>query len=368
MMKNTKICLNMMVGNESHIITRVLESCYNHIDYWVIQCNGTDNTQQIIEKFFEEKNIPGYCYNVEWQYPGWNSDHLIQECYDANHQCDWLFRIDADEELLVDDDFDWSVFEDTSIQSWDVVATTGDSSWLRNRVWNANFSWRFKHDKRHECIILPGCGPTGEEFQRVLLDKGFRHFIRSEGDTYTSPTKFVVDALELEQQHVSKGSLLSDPYHFFYIGKSYSDCYGVDGLPLGYEHQKEYARRCIFYFTEYIKNFYNGNENEMIYYSQYLIGSAYRFCGEHDIAIEEYMKCTPLCLSRNEHFCGLIELYLHKGEYENAYVYASMLMQEDRKNPFPRIGFLIHNQCYYDTGTYVKVLFDQAKEKLESIS
>lgn len=364
MNRTTTLCLNMMVGNESHIIARVLESCYKHIDYWIIQCNGNDNTQEIIEEFFKNKNIPGYCYNVEWQYPGWNSDHLVQECYDADHKCDWLFRIDADEELQVDEDFDWSVLEDTSIQSWDVVATTGPSSWFRNRIWNASLPWRFKHDKRHECIILPGCGPTEEEFQRVSLDKGFRHFIRSEGNTYTSPTKFVVDALELEQQHVSGDSLLSDPYHFFYIGKSYSDCYNGTGLPLGYEHQKEYARRCIFYFTEYIKNFYDGKENEMIYYSQYLIGNAYRFCGDNDSAIESYKKCTEFYSIRNEHLCGLAETYNFLKDYESAYVYASMMMDPKRKNPFPKLVFLIHNECYYDTGTYAKLLFDQIKENL----
>lgn len=365
-MKKTKICLNMMVGNESHIIHRVLESCYKYIDYWIIQCNGTDNTQELVEEFFKDKNIPGHCYNVEWQYPGWNSDNLVQECYKTNHECDWLFRIDADEELQVDDDFNWSVLEDTSIQSWNVVATTGGSSWLRTRLWNAKLPWRFKHDKRHECIILPGCGPTEEEFQRELLDKGFRQLIRSEGDTYSNPTKFVTDALELENQHVSQNTLLKDSYHFFYIGKSYSDCYGSSDLPLGYEHQKEYARRCIFYFKEFIKYFYNGNHDEMIYYAQYLIATAHRFCGEYEDAISEYRKCDLYCPIRNEHLCGLVETFSEVGDYESAYGFVLELVKPERKNPFPNLAFLIHNEAYYDTGTYVNNLFNHIKEKFEN--
>ena len=52
MNKNTKICLNAMVGNEAPTIMRMLESVAPHIDYWVIQCNGTeDNTKEIIEEF-----------------------------------------------------------------------------------------------------------------------------------------------------------------------------------------------------------------------------------------------------------------------------------------------------------------------------
>lgn len=362
MNKKVKLCLNMMVGNESHIIERVLESCYRYIDYWVIQCNGSDNTQELIEQFFNDKNIPGYCYNVEWHYPGWNSDHLIQECGKAHHQCDWYFRIDADEELQVDDDFDWSVLEDSNVKAWNVVASNGGSSWLRARLWNANLPWRFKYDKRHECIILPD---IGEDFDRPNLDSKFRQFIRSEGSSYVNPTKFVTDALELENQHVSSNSLLNDPYHFFYIGKSYSDCYGSSSLPLGYEHQKEYARRCIFYFKEYIKNFYSGHPDEMIYYSQYLIGNAYSFCGEYESAILEYKNCELYCPPRNEHLCGLIDVYMKVQDYESAFGICLKLMEPERKNPFPNLAFLIHNYAYYDTGTYVTSLYNDLIQKLE---
>lgn len=365
-MKNTKICLNMMVGNESHIINRVLESCYKHIDYWIIQCNGSDNTQELIEEFFKEKNIPGYCYNVKWHYPGWNSDHLIQECYKADHNCDWLFRIDADEQLEVEDDFNWDLLNDTSIQSWDVIATTGGASWLRSRIWNAKLPWRFKHDKRHECIILPGCGPTEEEFQRVSLGKGFRHYIKSDGNSYVDPIKFLTDALELENQHISQGTLLSDSYHFFYVAKSYYDCFRTSSLPLGYEHQKEYARRCIFYADNFVKCFYNGNQDEVIYYAQYLIGESYKFCGEYEDAIVAFKKAEEFCTTRNEHLCGLAETFVILEDYETAYRFAMRLMNPERKNPFPGLAFLIHNDAYHDTGTYVQRLFDSILKKLES--
>jgi hypothetical protein len=361
-MKNCKICLNVMVGNEAHVITRMLNSCYQYIDYWIIQCNGTDNTQEIVENFFKEKNIPGYCYNTEWHYPGWNSDDLVKECFKHDHGCDWLLRVDADEQIQVDDDFDWTVLNDTSIQSWDVTAKTDGAIWARNRIWNAKFPWRFKHDKRHECIILPGCGPTEEEFQRVILSPKFKHYIINDGKTWVNPTKFLTDAIELENQHVSGGTLLTDPYHFFYIGKSYNDCYGEDVFPLGYEHQKEYARRCIFYCQQYVD--YMNHANEMTYYAQYLVGNSYKFCQEYDKAIEAYSKCESLCSDRNEHLCGLSECYQILEDYETMFIYTSMLNQPNRKNPYPSRGFLIHNGAYYDTGGYVQYLHQLALEKL----
>ena len=85
-----------MVGNEEHAILRMLKSVEPYIDYWVIQCNGKDNTQKIIEEFFEDKNIPGFTYNVEWKFPGWNRNDTLQKCLATDHGCDWILRMDAD--------------------------------------------------------------------------------------------------------------------------------------------------------------------------------------------------------------------------------------------------------------------------------
>ena len=64
MSKNTKICLNAMVGNEAKTITRMLESVAPYIDYYVIQCNGKeDNTNEIIENFFEKLQKRQDIYN-----------------------------------------------------------------------------------------------------------------------------------------------------------------------------------------------------------------------------------------------------------------------------------------------------------------
>jgi len=56
--KKKTICLNMIVKNESKVITRCLESIKPILDYWVILDTGsTDGTQQIIKNFM--KDIPG---------------------------------------------------------------------------------------------------------------------------------------------------------------------------------------------------------------------------------------------------------------------------------------------------------------------
>lgn len=368
-MKKTKLCLNAMLGNEEHIVERMLNSCYKYIDYWIIQCNGNDRTQEIIEEFFVEKNIPGFTYTTEWKYPGWNSDHLIQKCNQADHGCDWFFRIDGDEQLQVDDDFDWSVLEDISVDSWNVVATTDASSWYRCRLWNTKISWKFRHDKRHECILKPGCGPTEEEFPRLPLDKGFRHYIISDGNSYTNPTKFLKDAIELEEQHVCGETLLDDMYHFWYLAKSYHDA--IDGkYPLGDDHCKEYARRSIFYFKQYLNHKFNYDKvgtapyiDEGGYYSMVLIGNLYLRCGDYQRAIHYYVKAEEFCPERNEHLCRLAETFDKLNDYSSMLKCTTILVQSERKNPFPKYQFFINNNSYYDTGNYVKYLHNIALTK-----
>ena len=153
MNKKTKICLNAMVANESRTIIRMLESCYKYIDYWVIQDNGSkDNTKELINDFFKEKGIPGFLYEIEWKFPGFNRNHTLQECLKSDHKCDWILRMDADEQLKVEDDFDWSILDDTSVASYNIIVDSFDTKYMRTWLWNAKLPWFFQNDKRHETL------------------------------------------------------------------------------------------------------------------------------------------------------------------------------------------------------------------------
>jgi glycosyltransferase involved in cell wall biosynthesis len=242
MNKKAKIVLNSMVGNESKTIMRMLESVAPYIDYYVIQCNGNDDTESKINVFFQTKNIPGFTYKIDWNFPGWNRDHTLQKCLSSEHGCDWVLRMDADETLHVDSDFDWSILENTQIQSYNIAAQAGDTNYFRTWFWNAKLPWFFAHDKRHETIHLP---EIGEDFQRINMPYGLRHVVSQDGDTWAAPRKFLRDALELEIDKVVGNKVHEDYYHLWYIAKSYADCYGNSSeLPFGRKHSEEYARRC----------------------------------------------------------------------------------------------------------------------------
>ena len=328
MNKKTKICLNAMVGNESNTITRMLESVAPYIDYWVIQCNGKkDNTKEIIESFFKEKNIPGFTYEIDWDYPGWNRDHTLQEALKANHGCDWILRMDADEGLEVDENFDWSVFDDTSIQSFNVTAQARDIKYFRTWMWNARLPWFFAHDKRHETIHLP---EVGEGFQRINLPYGFRHTVKQDGETWYVPRKFLRDALELEIDKVVGDKVLQDPYHLWYIAKSYADCYGnPNELAFGKIHSDEYARRSIWYYDRFLElshkwpeNMDNVRQDEMAYFAFVMMGQCYNFIGDTEKSIQHYYWAGRFAPTRNEHlvYLGFLLQKLGRDEIGRAHV------------------------------------------------
>jgi hypothetical protein len=88
--------------------------------------------------------------------------------------------MDADEQLVVDDDFDWSVFDDLSIQSFNVTAQDPGGIYYRTWMWNAKLPWYFQHDLKHEVIALKGsnppmdnnfqCGQIISSFSKMLLN------------------------------------------------------------------------------------------------------------------------------------------------------------------------------------------------------
>ena len=371
MNKKTKIVLNAMVGNEANTITRMLESTAPYIDYYVIQCNGKeDNTQEIIDNFFKDKGIPGFTYTIDWYYPAWNRDHTLQTCLKADHGCDWILRMDADERLHVDEDFDWSVLDDTSVDSYNLCAQNGDLRYFRTWFWNARRPWFFQHDKRHETIHLP---EVGENFERRMMPLGFRHLVSQDGFTWAVPRKFLRDALELEIDKVVGDKVLEDYYHLWYIAKSYSDCYGnPNELAFGKMHSDEYARRSIWYYERFLHltNDWDNSktakkQDEMCYFALIMMAHAHKFIGNVETAIEHYKLSEQFSPMRNEHLLHLMFFLDELGRHQEALEVVNKMMQPERVNPFPGSSFLIEGRAYYNSGTLLSEMKEKLTKKLE---
>jgi glycosyltransferase involved in cell wall biosynthesis len=375
-MKNKKIVMIAMFKNEATVMKRMLESCYKYIDFFVVQNNGsTDGTDIIVKEFFEEKNIPGFMYNVEegWVGFGWNRDHLIQVCQNIDHGCDWILKMDCDEVLEVDEDFDWTLIDDTSIQSFHIAAVSGSCIYYRAWMWNANLPWRFNHDTCHETIYCDIEG-IGEAFQRVNLPKSFRQVGYNEGQSWGVPTKFISDALILEEKMIKENTMLSDLYHFWYIAKSYTDSYPcTDAFPLGISQQKEYAKRAIYYYGEYVTRIHPNFsitkladfEDELSYISLIFAAEAYTFLEEYDNAIDSYKNSETFAPGRNDHLYGLARIYETLKQYDNMLICTTEMMKPERVNPFPKYEGFINTAIYHDGGSLINELHEFALSKLD---
>ncbi len=99
--KKPTVCLNMIVKNESTVITRCLKSVLPLIDFWVISDTGsTDGTQEIIKEFM--KDIPGELHERVWV----NFEHNRNEALSlAKNKADYILFMDADDYLSYSSDY-----------------------------------------------------------------------------------------------------------------------------------------------------------------------------------------------------------------------------------------------------------------------
>lgn len=369
MSRKAKFVLNTMVANESRIIARMLESVAPYIDYWVIQDNGSkDGTQEIIRATMDRAGVPGLLYETEWTgIPGKNRDHALQKCLQTDHGCDWILRVDADETLRVDHGFDWSVFDDKGVQSFNILAKQGSCNYYRTWLWNAKLPWRFKHDKRHECIYLDTCG---ESFDRKPLDDRYHHLVYGDGNTWENPYKYLIDALELERDLLLKDELHTDRYHLNYTAKSYRDyaTYWTSKFPLGEDQRVESARRGIYLFRKLLELHFNYPESlsgavwdENCYMVMVFLGELYEVVGDTANACKALREAEPYCPPRNEHLMKLAKLQQKTGDNRGFLETTTRMMDPARKNPFPRFSLFLENTCYHDTGVAVSELHTLAK-------
>jgi glycosyltransferase involved in cell wall biosynthesis len=355
--RESKIVMIAMFKNEAPVLRRMLDSTLGHCDYYVMQNNGsTDGSEDIARQFLDENNLPGEIYFCEegWQGFGWNRDHLIRYCQDKTaHGCDWILKMDCDEILEVDDDFDWSLIEDTSIPGFHITAVAGSTVYHRCWMWNARMQWGFNHDPCHETIYHQ---EMGEGFLRVNLPQGIRQIGLNEGQSWSNPTKFVTDALTLEEKMISENDMLElhRRYHFWYIGKSYFDAHECNTFPLGDSHRREYARRAIWYFAEWIKHVFKDRPpgvDESAYNGLIFSAEARRFLGEWEEALSTYKQAEVFAPIRNDHLIGQAQCLEYLKRYDEMLKVTERLIDPSRTNPFPHSASFINNEHYVNTGT-----------------
>ena len=107
--KKHTICLNMIVKNESKILTRMFDAVYEVIDcYCICDTGSTDNTEQVITEYFLEKGIPGKIIHEPFKNFAHNRNVALKSCKGMS---DYVLLLDADMILQVNKVFNKSILD-----------------------------------------------------------------------------------------------------------------------------------------------------------------------------------------------------------------------------------------------------------------
>jgi len=199
------ICLNMIVKNESEVITRCLNSVKPMIDHWVIFDTGsTDGTQDIIRECM--KDIPGELHERPWV----NFAHNRNEALDcARDKADYVLIMDADDFLEFEKPFQKGKLTKDNYQ----IRIFRDSvSFYRTQLISMKCPWRWE-GVLHEYLTCD------EHCSSDILDHVL-YRTTHEGARSQDPDKYLKDAQLLE------AALKEEPNntrYVFYLAQSYRD-------------------------------------------------------------------------------------------------------------------------------------------------
>ena len=364
-----KICLWTHVQNEASIIEKMLESAVDYIDYWVLVDNGsTDGTQEIILKFFAKHNVEGKLYQSEigWKGHGVNRQHSWEFLKNTDHGCDYILRIDADEGISVEEDFDWSVIP--SQEAWSIIYHAGNHCVPRMWMWKWGLPWYWADDVAHETIHLEGGAEPNQPKQMPL---GFKHIPVGVGNSYENPIKYVQDILKLENQLHERfrdgGDVNAERYHLFYLCKSFNYTgYGLDNedvykyFPYGKEQLKNFLERGIFYYDKFLSTFNDCEE----WYVRYLKAELLERLQRYQEAAQEYLISHEKRPDRGEPLVRLFWSYYNKLEWEKAFEYANKI--KELKCPIETDAWQLELDAYYENNWKLRDAIGVVYERIGS--
>ncbi len=286
-----KICLNMIVKNEAHVMQRCLTSLRGFIDCWVIVDTGsTDGTQVVIRDYMHD--IPGELHERPWKNFGHNRSEALAL---ARDKADYVFVIDADEVLSLPTEFQRPAL---TADAYSLLLSYGEMSYWRMALVATRLDWRYVGvlheylDCAQPHVIERLEGP------RVIVnpDGG-----RSRGDPIE---KFAADARVLEQ------GLIDEPdnaRYVFYLAQSYRDSNQLE------KSLHAYQRRAAL-----------GGWEEEVWYSLYQVaGLSERLALDETIVVQRYLHAWQARPQRAEPLAQLARYYReHGARYALAHLFA----------------------------------------------
>jgi glycosyltransferase involved in cell wall biosynthesis len=287
-----RLCLNMIVKNETAVLPRCLASVRPFIHTWVIVDTGsTDGTQDLIRR--ELAGLPGELHERPWQDFGTNRTEALEL---ARDKADYILIMDADEVLEVPAGFE---MPELSADMYMIPHRHGQSpelSWHLGTLVKAELPWWYR-GVLHEVI------DCRVEYRSEPLDSlvvwGYFDSARNVDPIakYRRDAEVLEKALETEPENAR---------YVFYFAQSLKD-----------SNQLERA------IEAYEKRVALGGWPEEVHYSLLMIASLGNRLGwEWPRQLDAYLRAYQARPTRAEALCYCAAHYRFTGEWALAELFA----------------------------------------------
>ena len=334
-----KLILNTIVKNEAHCISTMLESIKDIADIIVIADTGsTDGTQDIINKFGKEHNIPTYVFERPFDdfeksrnFGMQSARDVVKELGLDPNDC-WTFWCDADETYIINPKFSKKQFNKDLYM---VNTYISQMKYTRNTFARVSKSFRW-YGPVHEFIVCDDKNITSGLVENIHVD------VKMTGASWQGniADKYLSHAHLLEK-YINNDR--SDPRWIFYTAQSYHDSASI---PDNKDENDERLRRSIKYYRERTQR--PDGYYEELYYSQFRIGTIMRSLEEPwSLTLQELLKAYAIEPLRGESIKVIIDYYLQVGEWNLAYLYSKFAkVNFHGKNPYPTKLLFVDEALY----------------------
>jgi tetratricopeptide (TPR) repeat protein len=313
-----RLCLNMIVKNESKVILRILNSVVNIIDTFCICDTGsTDETVSMIENFFREKNIPGKVITEPFQDFGYNRSVALKACEEID--AEYILLLDADMIFWKNPEISTEYFKKSlTYDSYHMYQGSNTYYYKNTRIVRNRMGYSY-WGVTHEYVNAPK-NATQSKLERDVV------FIKDIGDGGSKQDKFLRDIRLL-----LKGleEIPNNDRYTFYLANTYKDA----GQ---YESAIEYYRKRIAL----------GGWIEEVWYSHYNIGKCWKELKQMEKAICAWMDAYQAWPNRIENLYEITQHYRYTGKNQIAYMFY-IIADRMRKDHLER-DYLFMQRDIYD--------------------
>lgn len=326
-----KICLNMIVKNESKIIERCFSSLKSIVDYIVVTDTGsTDETVNIMNKYLTDNNIPGEIFYEPWRNFGYNRTNSIENAkkffkkkdIDMNN----IFVLLVDADMIVEIMVDANILKRAlnSADHYLVEQYNPVISYFNTRLIRLSKKIVCR-GVTHEYYDVEGA--TSAKFDGIRIndigDGG------SKANKFERDIKLLLDGIDEEPKN--------ERYHF-YLAESYKNSGKID--------------EAIFFYKKRVEF---GGWYEEVFMAHYNLGQLYQERGDWKNALYHYTEGWIISkYERGETLYKIIDYYKNNREYKMALFYLKELVQlKYPSNQFLFIDYNIHGYKRYEMLTLI---------------